>query len=105
MIVESLNPANSPNNFGRQMLFYKPALERLGMTVTVRNVDDSQYENRARKWDYDMIVGSWAESLSPGNEQPEFWGSKAAADAGSRNPLRITNPPIPHLTTPATFPT
>src|SRR5262249_28737713 len=92
MTVEALNPSNSPNNFERHFLFYKPALERLGMTVTLRNVDDSQYENRVRKWDYDMIVGSWAESLSPGNEQREFWGSKAADDVGSRNLIGIENP-------------
>jgi microcin C transport system substrate-binding protein len=97
MTVEALNPANSPNNFERHFLFYKPALERLGMTVTVRNVDDSQYENRVRKWDYDMVVGSWAESLSPGNEQREFWGSKAADDAGSRNLIGIKNPAIDKL--------
>jgi microcin C transport system substrate-binding protein len=92
MAVEVLNEANSPNNFERHMLFYKPALERLGMTVTIRNVDDSQYENRVRNWDYDMIVGSWAESLSPGNEQREFWGSKSADEVGSRNLIGVKNP-------------
>jgi microcin C transport system substrate-binding protein len=97
MTVEMLNPANSPNNFERHMLFYKPSLERLGMTVTVRNVDNSQYENRERKWDYDLIVSSWLESLSPGNEQREFWGSKAADDVGSRNVIGIKNPAIDKL--------
>jgi len=67
------------------------------MTVTLRNVDNSQYENRRANWDYDMIVGSWAESLSPGNEQREFWGSKAADDAGSRNLIGIKNPAIDKL--------
>jgi microcin C transport system substrate-binding protein len=79
------------------MLFYKPALERLGMTVTIRNVDDSQYENRVRNWDYDMIVGSWPESLSPGNEQREFWGSKAADEVGSRNLIGVKNPAVDKL--------
>src|SRR6267143_1369715 len=49
----------------RFILFYKPSLERLGITVTVRTVDDPQYENRLRSWDFDMIVGVWPESLSP----------------------------------------
>jgi microcin C transport system substrate-binding protein len=97
MAVEVLNEANSPNNFERHMLFYKPALERLGMTVTIRNVDDSQYENRVRNWDYDMIVGSWPESLSPGNEQREFWGSKAADEVGSRNLIGVKNPAVDKL--------
>jgi microcin C transport system substrate-binding protein len=97
MAVEVLNEANSPNNLERHMLFYKPALERLGMTVTIRNVDDSQYENRVRNWDYDMIVGSWPESLSPGNEQREFWGSKAADEVGSRNLIGVKNPAVDKL--------
>jgi microcin C transport system substrate-binding protein len=97
MTVEALNPVNGPNNFERVMSFYKPALERLGMTVTIRNVDDAQYENRERKWDYDMIVGLWAESLSPGNEQREFWGSKAADEVGSRNLVGIKNPAVDKL--------
>ena len=32
----------------RIIVFYKPALERLGMRVTVRLVDDVQYQNRLR---------------------------------------------------------
>jgi microcin C transport system substrate-binding protein len=78
-------------------LFYKPSLERLGISVTVRNVDDSQYENRERKWDYDMVVGSWAETLSPGNEQREFWGSRSADEAGSRNLIGVKNPAVDKL--------
>jgi microcin C transport system substrate-binding protein len=96
MTVEMLNPTTDPA-FERLMLFYKPSLERLGMTVTVRNVDDAQYENRERNWDYDIIVGSWAESLSPGNEQREFWGSKAADEVGSRNLIGIKNPAVDRL--------
>jgi microcin C transport system substrate-binding protein len=92
-----LNAANSPSSFERIMLFYKPSLERLGMTVTVRDVDDAQYENRERNWDYDLIVDSWAESLSPGNEQREFWGSKAADQRGSRNTIGIRNPAVDKL--------
>ena len=67
--------------FERVMLFYKPSLERIGITVTVRTVDASQYENRLRQWDYDIIIASWGESLSPGNEQRGFWGSQAADHA------------------------
>src|SRR6516162_2814139 len=58
----------------RIILFYKPSLERLGITVNVRTVDDPQYENRLRNWDFDIIVASWPESLSPGNEQRDYWG-------------------------------
>jgi microcin C transport system substrate-binding protein len=81
----------------RFILFYKPSLERLGITVTVRTVDDPQYENRLRSWDFDMIIASWPESLSPGNEQRDFWGSPAADTAGSRNYIGIKNPAVDAL--------
>jgi microcin C transport system substrate-binding protein len=97
MTVEMLNPANSPNNFERVVLFYKPSLERLGMTVTIRNADDAQYQNRVRNWDYDLIVDSFPETLSPGNEQRDFWGSKAADQAGSSNTIGIRNPAVDKL--------
>jgi microcin C transport system substrate-binding protein len=53
--------------------------------MSLRIVDDAQYENRLRQWDYDVIVASWGQSLSPGNEQRGFWSSKAADQPGSRN--------------------
>lgn len=83
--------------FERVMLAYKPALERLGFSVTVRTIDPIQYENRVRSWDFDIVVGSWGESLSPGNEQREYWGSKAADTAGSRNLAGIKSPIIDKL--------
>jgi microcin C transport system substrate-binding protein len=81
----------------RIMLFYKPSLERIGMTVSIRTIDTSQYENRLRQWDFDIIVASWAESLSPGNEQRGFWGSQAADQPGSRNLIGIKNPAVDTL--------
>jgi len=84
-------------SFERVMLFYKPSLERLGIAVSVRTIDPTQYENRLREWDFDVVTASWPESLSPGNEQREFWGSKAADIAGSRNIVGIKNPAIDKL--------
>ena len=75
----------SEPSFERVALFIKPTLERLGIDLSVRIVDDSQYENRLRNWDYDIVLGSWGESLSPGNEQRAYWGSAAADQPGSRN--------------------
>ncbi len=83
--------------FERVVLFYKPSLERLGISVTVRTVDTSQYINRLRQWDYDIVVASWGQSLSPGNEQRGFWGSQAADQAGSRNLVGIKNPAVDKL--------
>jgi microcin C transport system substrate-binding protein len=81
----------------RFVLFYKPSLQRAGMTVNVRVVDSAQYENRLRQWDYDIIVASWGESLSPGNEQRDFWSSQAADLPGSRNLIGIKNPAVDAL--------
>jgi microcin C transport system substrate-binding protein len=83
--------------FQRVVLFYKPSLERLGMTVEVRLVDPAQYENRLRQWDFDIVVASWGESLSPGNEQRGFWGSQAADQPGSRNLVGIKDKAIDAL--------
>ncbi|HRD50770.1 MAG TPA: extracellular solute-binding protein [Candidatus Contendobacter sp.] len=72
-------------------------LERLGIEMTVRSVDSAQYENRERTFDFDMIVNVWGQSLSPGNEQREFWSSAAATDPGSRNLSGLKNPAIDRL--------
>jgi microcin C transport system substrate-binding protein len=80
--------------FERIVLFYKPALERLGVTVTARVVDSSQYTNRLRARDFDIVVAGWAQSLSPGNEQLDFWGSDAADREGSRNYAGIKDPAV-----------
>ncbi len=83
------NPAFEPC-----VLFYKAALERLGIGVSVRLVDAVQYANRLRQRDFDIIVAVWPETLSPGNEQRQFWGSRAADVPGSRNYIGIKNPAI-----------
>jgi microcin C transport system substrate-binding protein len=84
-------------SYERFVLFYKQSLERLGIGVAVRSVDDVQYENRLRQWDFDIVVASWMETLSPGNEQRDYWGSRAASTAGSRNIVGIANPAIDTL--------
>ncbi|MFX4347625.1 ABC transporter substrate-binding protein, partial [Acinetobacter baumannii] len=61
----------------RGVLFYKPYLERLGMTVSIRTVDSVQYQNRIRNFDFDITTAVWGQSLSPGNEQRDFFGSDA----------------------------
>jgi microcin C transport system substrate-binding protein len=81
----------------RSVLFYKPYLERLGITVNVRTVDSVQYQNRLRSFDFDIITAVWGQSLSPGNEQRDFFGSEAADQPGSRNRPGIKNPAVDAL--------
>jgi microcin C transport system substrate-binding protein len=71
--------------FERIALPYKEQLELLGFVVNIRTVDLSQYERRTEDFDYDIIVGSWGQSLSPGNEQRDFFGSDFVDKKGSRN--------------------
>jgi len=85
--------ANAPI-LERVFLFYKPSLERLGITVSVRTVDEPQYENRLRGWDFDVITYAWGESLMPGNEEVGYWGSQAADQPGSENVIGIKNPAV-----------
>jgi microcin C transport system substrate-binding protein len=80
--------------FERIALPYKEQLELLGFVVNIRTVDLTQYQQRIEEFEYDIIVGSWPQSLSPGNEQREFWGSDAADKKGSRNSAGIKNPAI-----------
>jgi microcin C transport system substrate-binding protein len=81
----------------RIVLFYKPSLARLCIDLSVRYVDYAQYENRLRNRDYDMIVVTWGQSLSPGNEQRGYWSSQAADQVGSRNYVGIKNPAVDTL--------
>ena len=76
---------------------YKKALERLGVEMSVRIVDSSQYEKRVEDSDFDMIVLGWSQSLSPGNEQLNYWSSSAADEPGSSNYAGIKNPVVDEL--------
>lgn len=83
--------------FERIVLPWSRNLERLGIAATVRVVDPSQYQRRGDDYDFDVVVASWGQSQSPGNEQREFWGSAAAAQPGSRNLVGIADKAIDAL--------
>lgn len=74
------NPA-----FERLAIRYARNLKLLGITMEIQKLDSSQYTNRVKSFDYDMIVGIIPQSLSPGNEQRYFFGSVSADTQGSRN--------------------
>jgi microcin C transport system substrate-binding protein len=97
MSVEILNLTSDPLGAERFILFYKPALARLGIDVTVRSVDDVQYQNRLQNFDFDIVIATWLQSLSPGNEQRDLWSSQAADTHGSRNYVGIKNPAVDAL--------
>jgi len=72
-------------------------LKRLGITARVRTVDAAQYQKRIDTYDFDMLVTVWPQSLSPGNEQRDFWGSAAATTPGTRNLAGIRDPVVDRL--------
>jgi microcin C transport system substrate-binding protein len=76
---------------------YARNLKRLGIEATVRTVDSAQYQNRLSGFDFDMTVVIWGQSLSPGNEQLEFYGSQAADSPGSRNYPGLKSPAVDAL--------
>ncbi|MFZ4807000.1 MAG: extracellular solute-binding protein [Hyphomicrobiaceae bacterium] len=84
-------------DFERVLLPYKTALERLGVKASIRVVDSAQYQRREDSFDFDIIVDTFAQSQSPGNEQRDFWGSAGADREGSRNTIGIKNPAVDKL--------
>ncbi|KQW80217.1 hypothetical protein ASC89_08970 [Devosia sp. Root413D1] len=64
---------------------FQTNLKRLGINATIRSVDSPQFIERVQNRDFDMTYTGWAQSLSPGNEQRDFWGSASAAQNDSRN--------------------
>lgn len=84
-------------SFERVALPFQRNLERLGAQVSVRTVDPTQYQNRLDRFDFDMTVHVAPQSLSPGNEQRDFWGCEAADINGSRNIAGVCHPVIEEL--------
>jgi microcin C transport system substrate-binding protein len=76
---------------------YINMLRKVGVTATLRIIDPSQYINRVNNFDFDMLTTSLAQSESPGNEQRDFWSTKAADTPGSRNLSGIKNPIVDAL--------
>ena len=83
--------------FERISLPYKEQLELLGFVVSLRTLDDAQVEKLKETYDFDIIVHSYGQSESPGNEQRFFWGSAEADKKGSQNYAGIKNPAIDAL--------
>jgi microcin C transport system substrate-binding protein len=81
----------------RQVQFWRDNLEKIGVAFTIRVVDSTAYIERLREFDYDAIIGGWGQSLSPGNEQRNYWGSQSRDETGSRNYAGIADPAIDAL--------
>jgi microcin C transport system substrate-binding protein len=81
----------------RTVLPYVASLKKIGIDARIRTVDSSQYVNRVRSFDFDMVFGVWAQTMNPGNDQLVYWGSQSANQPGSRNLAGIADPAVDAL--------
>lgn len=81
----------------RTVMPYVTSLKKIGIDARLRIVDASQYINRIRSFDYDMMYGIWAQTMNPGNEQADYWGSASVNRPGSRNYAGIADPAVDQL--------
>ena len=93
MKFEIMQNASAPG-FQRIILPFIKNLQRIGIDADMRPVDAAQYRQRVDNFDFDMFIAGWGQSLSPGNEQRDYWGSEAADRKGSRNLVGIKDPAI-----------
>ena len=84
-------------NLERVLLPFKRNLSELGIEMTIRRTDVSQYINRMRSRDFEMTSSIWSQSNSPGNEQRDFWHSSSVDNPGSRNFIGLNDPAIDTL--------
>ncbi len=78
----------------RLALAYASSLARIGIDAKIRAVDEVQYQRRRQNFDFDMMIGTWLASPSPGNEQRGRWGSVSADQPGSYNLAGVKSPAV-----------
>ena len=81
----------------RLALNYSGQLARIGVIAHVRLVDEVQYQRRRQKFDFDMMIGTWAASASPGNEQRNRWTQASADQESSFNLTGARSPALDAL--------
>lgn len=100
------NSAGQPLRF--ELMLVNPNLERIlqpyvenlasiGIEARLRTVDRAQYKQRLDQFDYDMILMTLNQTLSPGLEQWQYFHSSQVSVKGSKNYAGINNPVVDHL--------
>jgi len=84
-------------NQERLALNFSQSLRRIGVEARVRTVDQVQYQRRRQKFDFDMMMGMWVASNSPGNEQRNRWSSQSAKMESSFNLAGAASPALDGL--------
>jgi len=83
--------------FERIVLPFIENLKRLGIHAQARRIDVNQYIERMRDFDFDMLISTFPQSLSPGGEQRNYWHSSAVDRRDSRNLAGIKSKAIDKL--------
>jgi len=82
--------------FDRIVTPYIENLERLGVQATLDRVDMSQYVDRRRTGDFDLVNHTLTQGFEPGVGLKQ-WFSSETADDSSRNLMRLRDPAIDRL--------
>ncbi|MGE8498096.1 MAG: extracellular solute-binding protein [Pseudomonas sp.] len=91
-----------------EILLVNPNLERIlqpftenlasiGIQANLRTVDRAQYKQRLDQFDFDMVLLTLPQTLSPGLEQSLYFHSSQAAIKGGRNYAGVTHPVVDAL--------
>jgi len=83
--------------FERVIAPYVANLNKLGIEVAYRTIDPALYADRVKNFDFDMVVTTYGQSQSPGNEQRDYWTTAAADRQGSKNLAGIRSPVVDGL--------
>ncbi|NKN37695.1 ABC transporter substrate-binding protein [Agrobacterium sp. a22-2] len=81
----------------KMALAYQRALALIGIGMSIRTVDDAQYQARSNSFDYDVIIKAYPSSLSPGAEQVQRWHSSSRDNQGSFNYAGVADPDIDRM--------
>lgn len=92
--IEILGSSPTDETIG---LPYVESLKKLGINATIRIVDSAQYKARIDDFNFELTIKLTRQSLSPGNEQREYWTSTAAERKGARNYAGISDPVVDDL--------
>ncbi len=83
----------------RIALAFARNLKRLGIEARVRLVESAQFQGLIDSYDFDMVFGFWGVTLSPGNEQQNYWSSLTADQPGGRNWAGVADPAVDAMIT------
>ena len=77
---------------------FKSNLERLGIAVSLKLVDPSQYIKRLETHDFDITTRRFIQQVSPGGELCNYFGSESADRPGTFNSAGISDPVVDEAT-------